>query len=150
MGVRAAPRLPDLAADPDDRLIERPAGRAIRWNTVLVGFMRIMAAVWLVKGLLAWTTILGIGGGAVPFDLRNPGFQAVIVYFAVIDLVAAVGLWLTSTWGGVLWLLAIISHMILAAFFPRLVSNGAVIIGLFIAAIMIYLTASWLAAVDDA
>lgn len=148
MGVRAAPRVLDLAADVDDRLIERPVRRTIRWNTVLVGFMRIMAAVWLVKGLLAWTTILGIG--AAPFDGRNPGFQAVIVYFAVIDLVAAVGLWLTSTWGGVLWLLAIISHMILAAFFPRFVSNGAVIIGLFIAAIMIYLTASWLAAVDDA
>lgn len=148
MGVRIARQSVDLAADPDDRLIERPARRTIRWNTVLVGFMRMMAAVWLVKGLLAWTTILGIG--SVPFDLRNSGFQAAIVYFAVIDLVAAVGLWLTSTWGGVLWLLAIISHLILAAFFPRFVSNGAVIIGLFIAAIMIYLTASWLAAIDEA
>ena len=150
MGVRTAPRTLDLAPDPDDRLIARPVRRTIRWNTVLVGFMRMMAAVWLVKGLLAWVTILGIGSVPMAFDLRSPGFQTVIVYFAVIDLVAAVGLWLTSTWGGVLWLLAIISHLILAAFFPRFVSNGAVIIGLFIAAIMIYLTASWLAAVDDA
>ncbi len=150
MGVRTARQTFDVAADLDDRLIERPVRRTIRWNTVLVGFMRMMAAVWLVKGLLAWTTILGIGGGGVPFDGRNPGFQAAIIYFAVIDLVAAVGLWLTSTWGGVLWLLAIISHLILAAFFPRFVSNGAVIIGLFIAAIMIYLTASWLAAIDEA
>ena len=38
------------------------------------------------------------------------GYQATIIYFAVIDLMAAVGLWMASTWGGVLWLLAVMSH----------------------------------------
>ena len=92
--------------------------------------------------------ILGIAG-AVPFEGRPPGQQAVTVYFAVMDLIAAVGLWLTSTWGGVLWLLAVMSHLILAVFFPRFVSNGALLIALFIIALMMYLTISWLAAIDE-
>jgi uncharacterized membrane protein (DUF2068 family) len=72
-----------------------------------------------------------------------------MIYFAVMDLVAAVGLWLTSTWGGVLWLLAVMSHLILAVFFPRFVANGALLIAVFILAIMTYLTLSWLAAVEE-
>ena len=31
--------------------------------------------------------------------------QATIVFFAAVDLLAAVGLWLAAPWGGVLWLL---------------------------------------------
>ena len=31
---------------------------------------------------------------------------------------------MVSTWGGVMWLLAVMSHLILAAFFPRIVSGG--------------------------
>jgi hypothetical protein len=138
----------DISAE-DDRLFEKPARQAVRWSTILVWFMRIMATIWIVKGLSAWALILGIGSGPVPFEARSAGFQAAMIYFAVIDLVAGVGLWLTSTWGGVLWLLAVMSHLILAVFFPRFVSNGAVTLGLFILAIMIYLTASWLAAVEE-
>jgi uncharacterized membrane protein (DUF2068 family) len=69
-----------------------------------------------------------------------------MIWFAVIDLVAAVGLWLNSSWGGVLWLLAVMSHLILAAFFPRIVAGGPVLVALSLALIGAYLTMSWLAA----
>jgi uncharacterized membrane protein (DUF2068 family) len=72
-----------------------------------------------------------------------------MIYFAVMDLVAAIGLWLTSTWGGVLWLLAVMSHLILAVFFPRFVANSTLLIAMFILLIMAYLTVSWLAAMDE-
>ncbi|MBV9077552.1 MAG: hypothetical protein JO048_08715 [Methylobacteriaceae bacterium] len=140
-------RGPAGLATEEDRLLDRGTRRAVSWGTVLVWFMRIMAAFWLAKGLGAWVTILGLAGG--PFEDRASGYQAAMIYFAVIDLAAAVGLWLTSTWGGVLWLLAVMSHLILAVFFPRFVSNGAIIIAFFILAIMIYLMTSWLAAVEE-
>jgi hypothetical protein len=41
------------------------------------------------------------------------------------------------------------SHLILAVFFPRFVSNGALLIAFFILLIMAYLTASWLAAIEE-
>lgn len=137
------------AAAADEILREREPAAGIRWNTVLVWFMRVIAMVWLVKGLVAWAVIVAVTGTGPSFEGASTGFQAAIIYFAVIDLVAAIGLWLTSNWGGVLWLLAVMSHLILAVFFPRFVSNSALIVALFITAIMIYLTLSWLATVEE-
>jgi hypothetical protein len=139
----------ELAAlQDDDQLHAEPEERVLRWNMILVWFMRAVSVIWLVKGLLAWALILGIGY-EVAFEGRSTGFQAAMIYFAVMDLVAAIGLWLTTTWGGVLWMLAVMSHLILAVFFPRFVSNGALLIAMFILLIMAYLTASWLAAIEE-
>jgi fatty acid desaturase len=147
MGVRIVHGPGDLTDD-DDRLLAVAPTRHVRWNRVLVWFMRILALCWIAKGLIAWAGILGLAGGT-PFELRASGHQASTIYFAVIDLVAGVGLWLTSTWGGVLWLLAVMSHLILAVFFPRFVANSALLISLLIISLMMYLTISWLAAVDE-
>ena len=137
------------AARADDLLVEVPVETAVRWNFALICFMRVLSAIWLAKGVIAWTVVLGITGGPPAFEDATIGFQAAMVYFAVIDLVAGVGLWLASTWGGVLWLLAVMSHLILAVFFPRFVSNSTLVIALFIVGIMMYLTISWLASIDE-
>lgn len=142
------PQQLELAPEPGgDRLVGREDRGNVRWSLVLVWFMRVLAAFWLMKGLMAWAGILGIT--PPPFEQRPLGFQATTVYFAVLDLVAAIGLWLAATWGGVLWLLAVVSHLILAVFFPRFVPNGALMIGLFILCITMYLVTSWLASTDE-
>jgi uncharacterized membrane protein (DUF2068 family) len=46
-------------------------------------------------------------------------WQAATIFFAVIDLVAAVGLWLAAAWGGVVWLTASISMAAIELFFPQ-------------------------------
>lgn len=140
---------PDLPALRDDSLGDGSGRPALRWNRALVWFMRLAALVWIAKGLLAWTAIIGLTGAALPFETGPTGYQAILIYFAVLDVVAGVGLWLTSAWGGVLWLLAVMSHMIFAVFFPRFVANSAAITGLFILAMMLYLTMSWLASIDE-
>ena len=125
---------------------EAEARRANRWRLVLVWFLRLLSAFWLAKGLTAWMVIFGLPGNPQPpFENRLLSYQAIIVYFAVIDLVAAVGLWLTSTWGGVLWLLAAISQMLLGFFFPRFVPMTAWLVGLYIALIAVYFLATWAA-----
>lgn len=134
----------------DDVLVENQHhDDRVRWNTVLVWFMRGLSIAWLIKGVMAWSVIFGLSTGLAPFEASSTGYQAGLIYFAVVDLVAAVGLWLTSTWGGVLWLLAVMSHLILAVFFPRFVQNSAILIALFIVGIMLYLTISWLASVEE-
>ena len=137
------------AAAADEQLTETTARGAERWNLVLIWFMRILSLVWLAKGLGAWAAILALTGTPMPFETATAGYQAATIYFAVIDLVAAVGLWLASAWGGILWLLAVMSHLILAVFFPRFVSNGALIISLFIVSVALYVTISWLAAIEE-
>lgn len=139
-----------IAERRDDVLVENQRDdQGLRWNTVLVWFMRALSIAWLIKGLAAWSIILGLSSGLAPFEGGSTGYQAGLIYFAVIDLLAAVGLWLTSTWGGVLWLLAVMSHLILAVFFPRFVQNSAILIALFIFGIMLYLTISWLASIEE-
>ena len=143
-------RPPDAIGEASrERIEENPAARAVRWNLILIWFMRLLALAWIAKGLIAWASILGIHDPSPPFEARSSGYQATVIYFAVIDLVAAVGLWLTSTWGGVLWLLAVMSHLILAVFFPRVVAGGPIVIAVFVICIGLYLTISWLAVSDD-
>ncbi|RYE33676.1 MAG: hypothetical protein EOP23_07895 [Hyphomicrobiales bacterium] len=125
---------------------ESEGKQANRWRLVLVWFLRLLSAFWLAKGLTAWMVIFGLPGNPQPpFENRLLSYQAIIVYFAVIDLVAAVGLWLTSTWGGVLWLLAAISQMLLGFLFPRFVPMTAWLVGLYIALIAVYFLATWAA-----
>lgn len=121
----------------------------VRWRLILVWFMRIVAIVWMVKGLGYWLEILGVPGSPA-FEGRALSYQATIVYFAIINLVAAVGLWLTSTWGGVLWLLALMSNVILAAFFPAIVNSTTVSLAVNVGLVVAYLTISWLASQEEA
>jgi hypothetical protein len=128
-----------------DRIEERRDPSGMRWTLALTWFMRVLALMWIAKGLYAWAVILGMLGPS-GFEGSSTGYQATIIYFAVIDLVASVGLWMASAWGGVLWLLAVMSHIILAMFFPRTVSGSAAIVGFFLALTAVYFAFSWLSA----
>jgi hypothetical protein len=139
----------DVSEGPEgERLEQRATVRVVRWDVVLTWFMRAVAILWVLKGLGAWAVILGVQA-IVPFEERSTGFQATMIYFAVIDPVAAVGLWLASPWGGVLWLLAVMSHLILAFFFSRVVTGGILTTALFSLLIAAYFVVSWLSAKDE-
>src|SRR3979411_1728069 len=75
------------------------------WTRRLVFFLRIMAGFSLVKGLYHWAQLTGfIGGEEDAFENQPMAWQTATVYFAVIELVAAVGLWLPpplGAWVGV-------------------------------------------------
>jgi len=100
---------------------EREGGQGIgRWTRRLVLFLRVMAGVSMLKGLYHWSRVCGIGVDANDaFQLHSIAWQAATVFFAVIDLVAAVGLWLAAAWGAVIWLTAIASMLALEIFFPQ-------------------------------
>ena len=77
---------------------------ATLWGVVLVVFMRSLAALWTLQGLLAWAGLL-MPARSILETAPRP-FAVLLVIFSVLDLVAAVGLWLATPWGGVLWLFA--------------------------------------------
>ena len=94
--------------------------RQTPWTRRLVLYLRIMALVSLAKGIYHWSLVLGIGDGdGSTFEQAGVPWQAATVFFAVIDLVAAVGLWLAAAWGGVVWLTASISMAAIELFFPQ-------------------------------
>jgi len=86
----------------------------------LVLFLRVMAAVSMVKGLYHWSVVCGFGADAYSgFESHTVQWQSATVFFAVIDLVAAVGLWLAAPWGVVVWLTASVSMVAVEMFFPQ-------------------------------
>ncbi len=88
------------------------SGRSMRWGLILVIFMRLMAALWLFQGLTEWASVL-LPAETVLDSLPGTAAAAVI-FFAIADLVAAVGLWLATPWGGALWLFAATSQIFVA------------------------------------
>src|SRR5258705_3545171 len=70
------------------------------WTRRLVFFLRIMAVISVAKGLYHWAQVTGfIGGEEDAFENQPMAWQTATVYFAVIELVAAVGLWLAAPLG---------------------------------------------------
>jgi uncharacterized protein DUF6163 len=111
--------------------VPKPSQRAGPWTRRLVLFLRIMAGVSMLKGMYHWALVLGIGdGGRSSFENSTMPWQAATIFFAVIDLVAAVGLWLAAAWGGVVWLTSTISMAAIELFFPQ-VYGGRTWVALF-------------------
>src|SRR5581483_2925736 len=96
-----------------------------RWTRRLVIFLRTMSALAMMKGLYHWSRVLGIGVPAnEAFEVQSIAWQTATVFFAVIDLVAAVGLWLAAAWGAVIWLTALASMLAVEIFFPQGFGGG--------------------------
>jgi len=99
-----------------------------RWTRRLVFFLRTMAVVSMLKGLYHWARVCGIVvDDGQPFELQSIALQAATVFFAVLDLVAAVGLWLAAAWGAVIWLMAVASMLAVEIFFPQVFGGGLVV-----------------------
>src|SRR5258707_7079136 len=78
------------------------------WTRRLVFFLRIMAVISVVQGLYHWAQVTGFIGGEVDaFENHPMALQTATVYFAVIELVAAVGLWLPRPWGVGVWVVTV-------------------------------------------
>lgn len=105
---------------------ERP--RLAAWSQRLVVFLRLMAAATMIKGLYHWSVVCGFAGGREGFVGHPLPWQTATVFFAVIDLVAAVGLWLAAPWGAVVWLTASVSMVVVDVFFPQVYGSQTPIV----------------------
>jgi hypothetical protein len=117
------------------------------WTERLVLFLRAMAAVSMLKGLWHWAEITGIVGGAAGgFESHATSWQTATIFFAVIDLVAAVGLWLAAAWGAVVWLTAVVSMAAVELLFPRVYGGRLSVVAIQAAMLFAYLALAVMAA----
>jgi hypothetical protein len=117
--------------------------RTDRWSSRLVLFLRVMAAIALVKGLYHWAVVCGFWSPSdASFEDAATPVQAATVFFGVIDLVAAVGLWLAAPWGAVVWLTSVISMVAVEVLFPQIYGGRVWIVAVDMVLIFFYL---WLA-----
>src|ERR1700704_4212768 len=117
------------------------------WTKRLVFFLRIMAVLSVVKGLYHWAQVTGfIGGEEEAFENQPMAWQAATVYFAVIELVAAVGLWLATPWGAVVWLTTVVSMAVIELMFPGIYGGSLTVVAVEAVMLAAYLALAWMAA----
>lgn len=109
------------------------------WTNRLISFLRLMAAVSMLKGLYHWAVIIGIGDGpGSTFETSPIAWQAATMFFAVLDPVAGVGLWLAAAWGGVVWLTTTISMAAIELLFPQIFGGRIIMVIAELGAILAY------------
>jgi len=135
-------------------VIERTAPRRVPflklgnagWTERLVTFLRAMAVASMLKGLYHWAAVCGFIGEEGGFEAHAQAWQATTVFFSVIDLVAAVGLWLVAPWGAVVWLTSTVTMIMIQLFFDQVYGTNPMIVVAGVLGILIYLILSLLAA----
>ena len=118
-----------------------------RWGYLLVVYMRVMAAIWMVLGLAAWSRIVAPGAGSLeslPIEAA-----AAVIFFAVGNILAATGLWMATPWGGVLWLVMLAAEIAVLIFLPGYFIGGRPMIIAFVGLALSYFLLSYYAANED-
>jgi len=118
------------------------------WADRLVLFLRAMAVISMFKGLYHWAEVCGIIGDEGGFEAHVQSWQVTTVFFSVIDLVAAVGLWLVAPWGAVVWLTATVTMIVVHLFFDQVYGDDIIAVVAGALAILAYLVLSVLAMRD--
>lgn len=117
------------------------------WTRRLVLFLRVMAVISVLKGLYHWAQVTGfVGGEDDAFEVQPLAWQTATVYFAVIELVAAVGMWLATPWGAVVWLTTVVSMAVIEVMFPAIYGGSLIIAGLELLFLAAYLALAFMAA----
>lgn len=126
---------------------ERTQSDENAWTRRLVLFLRIMAVLSMAQGLYHWAQVTGfVGTEDDAFEVQSTAWQTATVYFAVIELVGAVGLWLATPWGAVVWLTTVVSMAVIELMFPTIYGGNLIIVGIQAAFLAAYLALAWMAA----
>ncbi|WP_299812292.1 DUF6163 family protein [uncultured Roseibium sp.] len=109
------------------------------WSAVLVWYLRAIAILLIGGGVIYWARIIGIleWRGLWFWDMPV-ALQGAIVFFAVLDLVAATGLWLTVSWGTVMWLFRCFSQIVMHTAFSDLYGRRPYEIAFYLLTIAIF------------
>lgn len=96
--------------DPLEEAIGQGSVKVKPWRQRMIWFQRAAGGFMLIKGLIGWAIICGLPLGQ-PFIQMRLHAKAWTVFFAVIDIVAGVALWLGSAWGATLWLVVVATQV---------------------------------------
>ena len=106
-------------------MLEAGLGEARKGNAerLFELLMRLIAVFAFASGLLYWAKLTGlVADGAFRFDLLAAHARILYTVLALLMPTAALGLWLASRWGVVLWVAAtgaeIAAHGLFAEAFP--------------------------------
>lgn len=119
------------------RRLRALAPRFMLWS------LRVLSTIFLISAVVHWATILGIDTGAEGFASLLPQQQFAHGYLALIEVIAAVGLWFGAGWGVATWLLAAVSELVMHLGFPETYGDGLATITFHVVTILGYFVLAW-------
>lgn len=105
-----------------------------------VWLQRAVALYCLMFGVLYWIRLVGFYPGNLwRFDLMPVYWQVASVALAVFFPFAAIGLWMTASWGVVVWVICAIAETIMYIGYPELFGRRLPIVASHIVTLGLYL-----------
>jgi len=96
---------------------------------VFVWFQRVIAGYCLLFGVLYWIRLIGLYEGPLwRFDLMPVHWQVAAVTLSVFFPFAAIGLWMLTSWGPVIWFICAATEAVMYAGFPELYGRRPTIV----------------------
>ena len=115
-----------------------------------VVFLRLVAVACFWFGLQYWAMLVGYSlKGMARFDLLTLPWKVAASSLAVLFPVASLGLWLTVSWGPVLWAIAAISQVSMYIVWPEIFGRNRLVPlmhGLVAALYVVFRLSSWVEA----
>lgn len=98
-------------------------------DILFVAFLRLVAIVALLLGLQYWGLLVGVtDGGGGRFDLLNVPWRVAATALAVIFPVAGIGLWMTVSWGPVIWCIGALVQVAMYGIWSHIFGQNLLII----------------------
>lgn len=92
-------------------------------------FLRVVAAYSLMFGMTYWVRLIGYYDGALwRFDTMPVEWQVASATLAVLFPFAGIGLWMTASWGPVIWFLCAVGEVTMFWGFPDIYGHRPMIV----------------------
>ena len=105
-----------MTYDPHENRFAGPSMTAVAFEW----FQRAVALYCLLFGIYYWVRLVGIYPGSLwRFDLMPGQWQIATATLAVFFPVAAIGLWVLSSWGPVIWFICAVTEAIMYGGLPE-------------------------------
>ncbi|AMC13069.1 DUF6163 family protein [Liberibacter crescens] len=118
-----------------------------RIEMIFIFFLRIVSIISFIFTLYYWKMAVGYSfEGYRRFDLLPTPWKTAVASLSVLFPVSSVGLWLTVSWGPVIWLLSAVIQIIMYLIFPNIFGYNYVLCLMHLLILVLYLSMRFLLA----
>lgn len=108
-------------------------------DILFVVFLRIVAFIGLWFGLEFWAMLVGYShNGLARFDLLTVPWRVATCALAVIFPVSGLGLWMTVSWGPVIWAIGAVAQILMYGVWPKIFGENPLLISFHIIVAVVY------------
>lgn len=123
----------------DNEVTQLPSEPDNPYALALDVYLRGVAAILLLLGLRQWLYIAGVfQDDGWSFETMSTQWRFVTIHLAVVDLVAAVGLWMRVAWGNVIWIYVALFEIAMHTVFAETFGLNLFVVSFHVIALLVF------------